>query len=188
MGGSVEFHRAAGEGESARRGRPCPSMCERMDWPRWDFSGLRRGAGWAGGADRWGGAPPRREARDGGWREGWWFRRGRDARGCDGACGFALRVCGEVGGAGEDFGLERAEALQAVGEACQDERGVGSAEGAHEAREVLGLGALAERGGDALGPEDEHADDEEQEEGGGRRPIGPGPGGGGCWGGEGGRG
>jgi hypothetical protein len=97
----------AKQGESARRGRPCPSMCERMDWPRWDFSGLRRGAGWAGGADRWGGAPTEREAGDGWWREGWWFRRGRDARGCGGARGFALRVCGEVGGAAEDFGLPR---------------------------------------------------------------------------------
>ena len=113
------------------------------------------------GVGRWRGPVGRcaagREARDGWWREGWWFRRGRDARGCDGARGFALRVCGEVGGAGEDFGLERAEALQAVGEACQEERGVGGAEGAHEVREVRGLGALAERGDDALGPEDEHA-------------------------------
>src|SRR4029077_939199 len=121
------------------------------------------------------------------WRGGWWFRRGRDARGCGGGRGVALLVCVGVGGAGEDLGLERAEALQAVGEACQEERGVGGAEGAHEVREVRGLGALAERGGDALGPEDEHADDEEQEEGGGRRPIVLRPGGGGSWGGEGGR-
>ena len=37
-----------------------------------------------------------------------------------------------------------------MGEAFEDERGVGGAEGAHE---VGGFGALAERGSDALGPD-----------------------------------
>jgi hypothetical protein len=47
----------------------------------------------------------------------------------------------------------------------QDERGVGGAEGAYQAGEVCGFGALAERGGDAFGPGDEQPNDEEEEEG-----------------------
>ena len=76
-----------------------------------------------------------------------------------------LRVCVETGGAAEDLRLQRTEALQAVGEALQDERGVGGAEGAHQVGEVRGFGALAERGSDAFGPGDEQPNDEEQEEG-----------------------
>ena len=87
-------------------------------------------------------------------------------------------------GAGEDFCLERAEALQAVGEAFEDERGVGGAEGAHQVGEVRGFGALAERRSDALGPGDEQPNDEEQEEGGGSGAAGLGPGRGGWSGGE----
>ena len=40
-----------------------------------------------------------------------------------------------------------------MGEAFEDERGVGGAEGAHEVGEVGGFGALAERGSDALDPD-----------------------------------
>jgi hypothetical protein len=86
----------------------------------------------------------------------------------------------------EDFGLQRAEALQAMGDAFQDERGVGGAELAQEVADGGGFGALADRRGCALGPGDEQADDEEQEEGGGRGAAGLGPGRGGWWGGEGG--
>jgi len=76
-----------------------------------------------------------------------------------------LRVCVETGGAAEDLRLQRTEALQAVGEALQDERGVGGAEGTHQVGEVRGFGALAERCNDAFGPGDEQPNDEEQEEG-----------------------
>jgi hypothetical protein len=47
------------------------------------------------------------------------------------------------------------EALQAIGDALQDERDVGGAEGARDGGEVGGFGALTERSGEALGPEDE---------------------------------
>ena len=72
--------------------------CERMVRPHWGFFGLRWGAGWAGGSDRWGGAPLLHGPGNGWGREGWWFRRGRDVRGCGGGRGVALLVCGEVGG------------------------------------------------------------------------------------------
>ena len=68
----------------------------------------------------------------------------------------------------EDLGLQRAEALQAVGDAFQDERGVGGAEVAQEVADVGGFAALADRRSDAFGPGAEEVNDEEQEEGGGR--------------------
>jgi hypothetical protein len=86
----------------------------------------------------------------------------------------------------EDVGLERAEALQAMGDAFQDEGGVGCAEVAQENADVGSFGALADRRSRALGPGDEQPDDEEQEEGGRSGAAGLGPGRGGWWGGEGG--
>ena len=44
----------------------------------------------------------------------------------------------------EDLGLERAEALQAMGDAFQDERGVSGAEVAQEVADVASFGAPAD--------------------------------------------
>ncbi len=152
-----------------------------MDWPRCGWLGLSWG--WGGPVARTGAAV--RDLCVGAGRIWTWC--GVMPRGC-GADGLRadaaavldaeLRVCVGGGGAAEDFSLERAEALQAVGEALQDERGVGGAEGARQVGEVRGFGALAERRSDAFGPGDEQPNDEEQEEGGRRRAAGLGPGGG----------
>jgi len=79
----------------------------------------------------------------------------------------------------EDLGLERTEPLQAVGDAFQDEGGVGGAEVAQEVADIGSFGAPADRRGGALGPGDEQPDDDEQEEGGrsGAAGLGPGKGG-----------
>jgi hypothetical protein len=81
--------------------------------------------------------------------------------------------------------LERAEALQANGDAFEDQCDVGGAEGAGDVSEVRGLGTLAERSGEAFGPEDEEPDDDEAQEVGERQPVSLCPGGGGCCGGRG---
>jgi hypothetical protein len=44
----------------------------------------------------------------------------------------------------EDLGLQRVEALQAVGDAFEDEREVGGAVGAHKVGEVGGFGPMAD--------------------------------------------
>jgi hypothetical protein len=84
------------------------------------------------------------EAMDGLWREAVRVAREWGARGCDGAQGFGWWICVAAGGAAKDLVLERAEALQAAGDAFQDERGVGRAKGADEVGEVGGFGALLE--------------------------------------------
>ena len=140
------------------------------------------GTGWTGGADRCGGAllgRGGREDMDVLWCDAARGTRGWAARGCGSGAGCRLRVCVETEGAAEDLRLQRTEPLQAVGEALQDERGVGGVEGVHRAGEVGGFGALAERRSDAFGPGDEQPNDEEQDEGGRRRAAGLGPGGGG---------
>ena len=94
----------------------------------------------------------------------------------------------EAGHGATDLILELAEALEAGGEAFEDERDVGGAEGARDVGEVGGFGALTERSDEALGPGGDHRDDEEEQEVGEGLPDSFEPGGGGCWSGEGGPG
>ena len=125
--------------------------------------------------------PLRREAREQtsrSWLRAGWPERGLAARGCGGASGVDPRVCGEARGIAEDGVLERAETLQDTGDAFEGERYVGGADGAGEVGEVGGFAALAERSGEALGPEDEELDDDEGQAVEGRRRISVRPGGG----------
>jgi hypothetical protein len=91
----------------------------------------------------------------GGGRGGWpgcaRLRRGRTTLGC--------RV--EAVGVAEEPLFERVGAMQAAGDACEDQRGVGGAEAAAD-RDGVGEGAPPDRGGEFAAVIDELADEAEQ--------------------------
>ncbi len=64
-----------------------------------------------------------------------------------------------------DLFLEQAGAVQALGDAGEDQREVIGAELAHEVGGVVGDGALAQRGGELPAVVDEPADEREQSAG-----------------------
>ena len=72
-------------------------------------------------------------------------------------------------------GFERRGAAQAAGDAGEDDREVGGAEGAGEEGEAWGRGALLNRAGELLAVVDQFADEaEDAAEGGRHGGVGPG--------------
>ena len=153
--------------------------CERMDWPRCGWLGLRRG--WGGPVARTGAAV--RNLCVGAGRIWTWC--GVMPRGCgaDGLCADAAAVLDARSGSASGLGGPRRISASSARRRCRPwakRCRMSAVSVVPKARTrfggVRGFGALAERGGDALGPGDEQPNDEEQEE---RRAAGLGPGGGG---------
>src|SRR5271166_2984431 len=92
--------------------------------------------------------------------DGGWASDRNDARG--GRRRFGLGFGVEAGGGAGDLFLEQAGAMQALGDAGEDQREMIGAEGADEVGGVVGDGALAQRGGELLAVVDEPADEREQ--------------------------
>jgi hypothetical protein len=87
----------------------------------------------------------------------------REGAGCArGRLGFGLGLGVEAGGSAGDLFREQAGAVQALGDAGEDQGEVAGAEGAREGGGVVGNGALAECGGEVLAVVDELADKREQ--------------------------
>ena len=102
-------------------------------------------------------APGQARGRRGGGRGGWPGRRARALAAGRGGPGCGVQAVGVA----EEPRFERVGAVQAAGDACEDQRDVGGAEAAYDGTGV-GEGALAERGGEFAAVVDELADEAEE--------------------------